>query len=127
MADQETVVPAPEQVDIGQIKTMLNLPETAKDVEVISALVNLITGLQQKYDALLSDAVELEDTVANRDLQDFEDLISPETKDFWKSQLLSNRDDALNVLSGLRQAHDNRDPDPQPTPAPKNVRSFATD
>ena len=106
--------PAQEAMDLSKVKTMLNLPETAKDIEVISALIELIAGLQQKYDALLSDAVEMEDKLANRDLQDFQDLMTPETQEFWKEQLLRNRESALNVLAVLRTAHDSRPPPAQP-------------
>ncbi|HPG00698.1 MAG TPA: hypothetical protein PLE77_11560 [Kiritimatiellia bacterium] len=127
MADQVATVapaPAPEQLDVAQIKTMLNLPATATDIELITALVQLIAQLQQKYDALLADAVELEDKVANRDLQDFDDLITPETSDFWKAQLLRNRDESINILLGLRQARGAQPaaapaPEPEPEPQPK--------
>ena len=127
MADQIAPVapaPAPEQLDVAQIKTMLNLPATATDIELITALVQLIAQLQQKYDALLADAVELEDKVANRDLQDFDDLITPETSDFWKAQLLRNRDESINILLGLRQARGAQPaaapaPEPEPEPQPK--------
>ena len=127
MADQvapAAPAPAPEKVDVAQIKTMLNLPATATDVELITALVQLIAQLQQKYDALLADAVELEDKVANRDLQDFDDLITPETSDFWKAQLLRNRDESINILLGLRQARGAQPvtapaPEPEPEPQPK--------
>ena len=127
MADQvapAAPAPAPEQLDVAQIKTMLNLPATAADIELITALVQLIAQLQQKYDALLADAVELEDKVANRDLQDFDDLITPETSDFWKAQLLRNRDESINILLGLRQARGAQPaaapaPEPEPEPQPK--------
>ena len=127
MADQVATAapaPAPEQLDVAQIKTMLNLPATATDIELITALVQLIAQLQQKYDALLADAVELEDKVANRDLQDFDDLITPETSDFWKAQLLRNRDESINILLGLRQARGAQPaaapaPEPEPEPQPK--------
>lgn len=91
-------------IDPAQIKSMLNLPETATDLELVTALVELISNLQQKYDALLSDTVALEDKVANRDLDDFKDVIHPETADFWRGQLLANRDQTLSVLAGLRAA-----------------------
>lgn len=101
LPDPNAAAPA-RQIDLTQIKSMLNLPETASDVELITALVELISNLQQKYDALLSDAVTLEDKVANRDLEDFKDVITPETADFWRSQLLANRDETMVVLSGVR-------------------------
>jgi hypothetical protein len=114
MADQpvETPAPAPEKMDVAQLKTMLNLPATASDIELITSLVQLVAGLQQKYDALLSDAVQLEDKVANRDLEDFADLVTPESRDFWKEQLLVNRDQSLAILKGLRK------PEPPPTAPP---------
>ena len=123
MADQvpETPAPAPEKLDVGQLKTMLNLPETATDVELITALVQLIAQLQQKYDALLADAVELEDRVANRDVQDFEDLITPESRDFWKEQLIRNRDGSINILLGLRAAKLAEQPQPAPEPEPEKA------
>ena len=118
MAEQNTPPAVPEKIDVAQVKTMLNLPETATDIETIQALVALIGGLQAKYDALLADAVEMEDTVANRDLQDFENVITPDAKDFWKEQLLRNRVGTLNVLAGIRQAQETRLPEPQPEPQP---------
>ena len=109
--------PGDQPIDLKQIKSMLNLPETATDIELITALVELIANLQQKYDALLSDAVKLEDKVANRDLEDFKDVIAPDTQDFWRGQLMANRDQALVVLAGLRTA---RAPAPAaPAPAPR--------
>ena len=95
--------PAPA-LDVAQIKTMLNLPETASDIELVTALVELVGNLQQKYDALLSDAVALEDKVANRELDDFKDVIGPENRDFWIGQLLANRTQTLGVLTKLRDS-----------------------
>jgi len=105
-APEATPAPAPSPAapfDVTQIKSMLNLPETASDIELITALVELVANLQQKYDALLSDAITLEDKVANRDLEDFKDVITPETQDFWRQTLLANRDEALKVLHGIRK------------------------
>jgi hypothetical protein len=108
---------APGQpLDLKQIKSMLNLPDTATDVELITALVELISNLQQKYDALLSDAVTLEDKVANRDIEDFADVIIPTdaAKEFWKHQILTNREQAVAILEGMRGA---RKPEQPPAPA----------
>ena len=94
--------PAPA-LDVNQIKSMLNLPDTASDIELVTALVELIGNLQQKYDALLSDAVTLEDKVVNRDLEDFKDVIGPEAQEFWKGLLIANRDQTVGVLAKLRE------------------------
>jgi hypothetical protein len=94
----------PKGIDVAQIKTMLNLPETATDIELITSLVELIANLQQKYDALLSDAVTLEDKLANRDLEFFDKVVPAETKEFWREQLLANREGAVKVLEGMKAA-----------------------
>ena len=91
-------------IDPAQIKSMLNLPETATDLELVTALVELISNLQQKYDALLSDTVAMEDKVANRDLTDFADVIPNGSEDFWRGQLLANREQTISVLTDLRAA-----------------------
>ena len=128
MPDPVTPTPAPsaappnatpkQSLDVAQIKSMLNLPETASDLELITALVELIASLQQKYDALLSDAVTLEDKVANRDLEDFADVIAPANADFWRNLLLTNRDQAIGVLRGLRNTRATPAPGETPTPTP---------
>ena len=100
-AEAPTPTPAPA-LNVQQIKTMLNLPETATDIELITALVEPGAGLQAKYEALLSDAVQLEDKLANRDMADFQDLITPETQEFWRNQFLTNRDGTLAVLGQIR-------------------------
>ena len=101
-AAPEIPAAAPEQVDLAQIKQMVDLPATASDVELITVLVNLIANLQEKYEGLLADAVALEDNVTNRDLADFADVIDEKSAPFWKEQILTNRAAALETLSGLR-------------------------
>lgn len=113
-------------VDPAQIKSMLNLPETASDLELITALVELIAELRQKYEALLSDAVALEDKVANRDLEDFKDVILPASSDFWRGQLLANRDQALAVLAGIREGRAVITP-PAPPPRREPLRNRLLD
>ena len=112
--------PAPT-LDVQQVKTMLNLPETASDLELITALVELIAGLQQKYDALLTDAVALEDKLTNRDLADFPDLITPETQEFWRSQFLTNREGTIAVLEQIRASVPASAPAEPPQPSAPRV------
>lgn len=100
-AEAPAPTPAPA-LNVQQIKSMLNLPETATDIELITALVELVAGLQQKYEALLTDAVQLEDKLTNRDMADFQDLITPESQEFWRNQFLTNRDGTLAVLGQIR-------------------------
>ena len=95
--------PAEQTVDLEQIKTMVDLPATASDVELITVLVNIIASLQEKYERLLADAVEMEDRVTNRDLADFADVIDEKSLPFWKEQMLTNRAAAVEALTSIRE------------------------
>ena len=113
----EVPAAAPEQVDLAQIKEMVDLPATASDVELITVLVNLIANLQEKYEGLLADAVAMEDNVTNRDLADFADVIDEASVPFWKEQFLTNRAVAVEALAGLRAKLQAAKPAEQPAPA----------
>ena len=106
----------PEKEMIAQVKSMVELPETASDIELITVLVNIIANLQEKYEGLLSDAVAMEDKVTNRDLDDYADVITDATRGFWKEQFLANRAAAVAVLDSLREKA--KQPEPAPAPAP---------
>jgi hypothetical protein len=110
---------APEQVDLDQIKQMVDLPATASDVELITVLVNLIANLQEKYEGLLADAVAMEDNMTNRDLADYADVIDEATKPFWKEQILQNRAVAVEALTSLRAK---LQAPPPPAPAAPEAR-----
>jgi hypothetical protein len=115
----EAPVPTPAgKIDVQQIKTMLNLPDTATDIELITALVELVAGLQQKYEALLTDAVQLEEKLTNRDMADFPDIITAESQEFWRNQFLTNREGTLAVLGQIR---DSKPATPPAAEAPKPV------
>ena len=117
-ADPATPAAEGEQVDIAQIKSMLNLPDTATDIELITVLVNLIAALQTKYEGLLQDAVTMEDSVANRDVADFADVVDEASAPFWKEQILTNRAAALGALETIRrQMKAVAVPAPAPAPA----------
>jgi hypothetical protein len=114
-AEAPAPTPAPA-LNVQQIKTMLNLPDTATDIELITALVELVAGLQQKYEALLTDAVQLEDKLTNRDMADFPDIITAESQEFWRNQFLTNREGTLAVLGQIR---DSKPATPPAAEAPK--------
>jgi len=99
----EAAAPEETRVDIAQIKTMVNLPETASDVELITVLVNLVANLQEKYEGVLQDAVAMEDALTNRVIQDFGDVIDEAHAPFWKEQILQNRSGAIDALVALRE------------------------
>lgn len=109
--------PAPsEQIDVEQVKSMLDLPATASDIELITVLVNLVANLQEKYEGLLADAVAMEDSVVNRDLADYGDVIDEPVKPFWKEQMIQNRTAALQALDAIRARIIPPTPAPEPVP-----------
>ena len=69
--------PAPEAVDVKQLRTLLDLPADASDLDVITALAQLVAVVQEKYEELLSQNIERDEAVANRDLDHFSDVIRP--------------------------------------------------
>ena len=124
-AEGAAAPPDAAALDPAKLKQMLGLPESASDQDLIAALAQIVASLQQKYEALLQDTVALEDKVANRDVEDFKDVVPADAREFWKSQLLANRDAALAVLGGLRSARaaapaKPADPPPAPAPSLKN-------
>ena len=92
----------PEKLDVSYVKSMLDLPATATDIELITVLVNLVASLQEKYEGLLADSVALEDSLTNRVLEDYRDVIDPTAEPFWRQQLLENRTSAIEALESIR-------------------------
>ena len=102
---------APPPITPEQIRAMLNLPPDATDADVIMAEAAVISYQHQEIAGLKADAqalqgqnTALQGHVTNRDLEDFKDVIKPETTEFWTGQLLTNRADAIVILNGLRTA-----------------------
>ena len=121
---EPAAAPAEEQIDVAQVKSMLDLPATATDIELITVLVNLVANLQEKYEGLLSDAVAMEDNLTNRDLADFADVIDESAVPFWKEQILVNRTAALEALNGLAKRLKPEPQPEQPVAEPEPVRTI---
>jgi hypothetical protein len=66
-----------------------------------SALQNSLTEAQGEKDALAKDVESLEQELVNRDLAEFEDVISDATRSFWTEQLIQNREGARGALGEL--------------------------
>lgn len=122
------IAPAAEPspvADPAKLKTLLNLPETATDLDIIQTMAAVIADLQEKFDALQSDYTALRgEQVANR-LEHFADVITDETRDYWTDQLIANREAAEGALTALRGQIANRDATPAPEPAPAPVANVA--
>ncbi len=71
---------------------------------VVATLTNALRFEREKNQVLLGEVVALEDELVNRQMADFESVISDATRDFWREQLLSNREAALGALGELAKA-----------------------
>jgi hypothetical protein len=116
-----------DQIDLDEVKSMLDLPGTATDLELITVLVNLVATLQEKYEGLLQDAVAMEETVVNRDLADFRNVLDEATAPFWKEQLIHNRTMALEALTALKQRVETLRPVLEPRVIPLRNRLAAVE
>lgn len=93
----------------AQLKQKLGLPEEASDFEVEAALVVMVASLAEASqkaladrDSQLNEAAKAQEQIANREIDSYKDVVSPETKPFWVAQLLANRKDTLAVLDSMR-------------------------
>ena len=68
------------------------------------ALANALRFEQEKNKLLLDEVVALEDELVNRCLEEHGALLSDETREFWRAQLLRNRADATAALAELAKA-----------------------
>jgi len=68
------------------------------------ALANSLQMEQAKNKVLLDEVIALEDEVVNRCMADFDAVVSDETREFWREQLLSNRDAATAALTEMARA-----------------------
>jgi hypothetical protein len=70
----------------------------------IERLKNSLRFEKAKNEVLLGEVVALEDEVVNRAMSDFDAVVSDETREFWREQLLTNRDQATAALNELARA-----------------------
>ena len=61
-------------------------------------LANALRFEKAKNKVLLDEVTALEDEVVNRCMEDFDAVVSDETREFWREQLLTNRDAATAAL-----------------------------
>ena len=76
----------------------------SKDPEV---LANALRFEREKTKTLVAEVVALEDELVNRNMADFEGIVTDETRDFWREQLLTNRaaaEVALNAMVRMQTA-----------------------
>jgi len=68
------------------------------------ALANALRFEREKNKVLLDEVISLEDALVNRQMEEFDAVISDDTREFWREQLLSNREKAETALKELAQA-----------------------
>lgn len=83
----------------------------------IEQLANALKLEQAKNEVLLGEVIALEDEIVNRCMQDFEGVVSEETKEFWREQLLSNREAATVALGELARVKQGAEGEPTPGPS----------
>lgn len=68
------------------------------------SLANALRFEREKTKVLLDEVIDLEDALVNRQMTEFDAVISDETRDFWREQLLANREKAEVALAELAGA-----------------------
>jgi hypothetical protein len=68
------------------------------------ALEKALVLEQAKNKALVAEVIALEDEVVNRVMADFDAVVSDETREFWREQIVSNRAPAVAALTELANA-----------------------
>ena len=56
-----------------------------------------------KNEVLMEQVLKSENTLAEKDLEGFADVIPNEDRDFWRGQFLENRENATAILNRLRE------------------------
>ncbi len=82
--------------DVGTV-----LPGMAPADEAV-ALRNGLALEQAKNGVLCAQLLKAESALAERDLTDFADVVPNEDREFWRGQLLENRDAAVGMLERFR-------------------------
>lgn len=70
----------------------------------VERLTNALRFEKAKNEVLLGEVIALEDEVVNRCMTDFDAVVSDETREFWREQLLTNRELATAALTELARA-----------------------
>ena len=100
----------------------------------VDALNGQIASLQEalaleraKNEVLLEQCLKTEDALADKDVEGFADVIPNDDRDFWRGQLLENRESAVGILSRMRERAKPADGKPAAAPAqPQPLHNRAT-
>jgi len=101
---------------------------TGDGVAVSATLEEAKTALaseQAKNTVLLNEVVALEDEIVNRCMADFAGVVSDDSREYWREQLLTNRKGATVALTELANAKKAAAPAAPPVRAPMHNRATA--
>ncbi len=68
----------------------------------VTELEAALSEEQDKNAVLVQQVVEAEDTIANREVEAFADVIDAEDKEFFRERLIENREATLGLLNRMR-------------------------
>jgi hypothetical protein len=72
-----------------------------RDTDKGDVLANALSFEKEKNKILLDQVISLEDALVNRQMAEFDAVISDDTREFWREQLLANREKAEVALGEL--------------------------
>ncbi len=82
------------------------------------AVVDTPEFLKAQIGQLSEQIVQLKDELVNRDLTDFADIVTAETREFWSGQLQANRTGAMAALNAIRARNDGAEQPAKDAPPP---------
>jgi len=71
--------------------------------ERVKSLEEALSLEKAKNEVLMEQVLKSENTLAEKDLEGFADVIPNEDRAFWRGQLLENRDNATGMLNRMRE------------------------
>ena len=71
--------------------------------ERVKSLEEALSLEKAKNEVLMEQVLKSENTLAEKDLDGFADVIPNEDRAFWRGQLLENRDNATGLLNRMRE------------------------
>ena len=74
----------------------------AEEVVDVEALQEELAREKAKNAVLMEQDLDMEDNQADADVAAFDDVIPNDERDFWRGQLLENRETAVGVLTRMR-------------------------
>ena len=69
--------------------------------ERVKSLEEALSLEKAKNEVLMEQVLKSENTLAEKDLEGFSDVIPNEDRTFWRGQLLENRENATGILSRM--------------------------